>query len=102
IGTYPTGYRGPDIYHYDYVDNPEIRTGATGQQPTLRFDLAELDVDASGALNKTTRPVTFHFSPNGFGLEKPATWTGQRNAPGEIQMARSAAIEWIGRLHSGT
>ncbi|MCI0747734.1 MAG: PA14 domain-containing protein [Verrucomicrobia subdivision 3 bacterium] len=98
-GTYPTGYSGPDIYHYDYVDSPEI--GGTGQQPTLRFDLAELNVAANGALSKTTRPVVFHFSRNGFGLEKPATWTGQRNAPGEIQMSRSAVIESIRRLERG-
>jgi hypothetical protein len=100
-GTYPTGYTGPDIYHYDYVDSPEIRVGATGQQPTLQFSLAEVNVLTNGTLNKTTRPVVFHFSPNGFGLEKPATWTGQRNAPGEIQMSRSAAIESIRRLERG-
>jgi len=101
-GTYPTGYGGPDIYHYDYVDSPEIRVGATSQQATLQFQLTELDVSGSGALIKTApRPVTFHFSPNGFGLEKPATWTGQRRAPGEIQMARSALIESLRRLERG-
>lgn len=100
-GTYPTGYTGPDIYHYDYVDSPEIQVGATGQQPTLRFQLAELDVLGSGALNSTTRTVTFHFSPSGFGLEKPATWVGQRSAPGEIQMARSALLEALRRLERG-
>ena len=100
-GTFPTGYAGPDIYHYDYVDSPEFRVGATAQQPTLRFDLAEIGVQANGALNKTTRPVIFHFSPNGFGLEKPATWVGQRNAPGEIQMSRSAVTESLRRLERG-
>jgi len=97
-GTYPTGYGGPDIYHYDYVDSPEIRVGATSQQPTIQFELTELDVSSSGSLVKTTRPVAFHFSPNGFGLEKPATWTGQRSTPGEIQMARSAWTESLRRL----
>ena len=97
-GTYSTGYGGPDIYHYDYVDSPEIRVGATSQQPTIQFELAEPEVLGSGALVKTTRPVAFHFSPNGFGLEKPATWTGQRSAPGEIQMARSAWTESLRRL----
>lgn len=97
-GTYPTGYAGPDIYHYDYVDSPEVRVGSSAAQPTLQFNLAETDVSSSGGLNKVSRPVVFHFSPNGFGLEKPATWIGQRNAPGEIQMSRSAAIESIRRL----
>jgi hypothetical protein len=31
-GTYPTGYAGPDIYHYDYVDAVEIQGSATPQQ----------------------------------------------------------------------
>ncbi len=100
-GTYPTGYAGPDIYHYDYVDSPEIPVGATSQQPTLRFNLTEVTVQTNGALNTATRPVVFHFSPSGFGLEKPATWVGQRNAPGEIQMARSAAVESVRRMEHG-
>jgi hypothetical protein len=100
-GTYPTGYAGPDIYHYDYVDSAEIQVGASGQQPTLRFSLTDLNVQTNGALNGTTRPVVFHFSPSGFGLEKPATWIGQRNAPGEIQMSRSAVIESVRRMERG-
>jgi hypothetical protein len=100
-GTYPTGYAGPDIYHYDYTDSPEIRVGATGPQPTLQFSLAEINVGTNGTISKTPRPVVFHFSPNGFGLEKPANWTGQRIAPGEIQMSRSAVIESIRRLERG-
>ena len=101
-GTYPTDYAGPDIYHYNYVDSPEISTGATAQQPTLEFLLAEPTVsDSGGVTYATTNLVKFHFSPNGFGLEKPATWTGQRRAPGEIQMARSALIESVRRLERG-
>ncbi|MHC1765847.1 MAG: hypothetical protein AB9869_16375 [Verrucomicrobiia bacterium] len=100
-GTYPAGYNGPDIYHYDYVDDPEIQAEVTSQQPTLRFDLSELTVAASGALGKATRPVVFHFSPNGFGLTKPSTWTGQRSAPGEIQITRSALMESLRRLERG-
>ena len=100
-GTYPTGYDGPDIYHYDYVDSPEIRGFATSQQPTIQFQLAEIDVLGNGALAKTPRPVAFHFSPSGFGLEKPAFWTGHRRAPGEIQMARSALLESLRRLERG-
>jgi hypothetical protein len=100
-GTYPTGYAGPDIYHYDYVDSPEIRVGSSSQQSSIQLDLAELDVLNDGTLARSNRTVAFHFSSHGFGLEKPATWTGQRKAPGEIQMARSAAIESIRRLERG-
>src|SRR6185436_8412236 len=63
--------------------------------------LADINVLTNGTLNRTSRPVVFHFSPSGFGLEKPATWTGQRNAPGEIQMSRSAVIESIRRMEHG-
>lgn len=100
-GTYPTGYAGPDIYHYDYVDSPEFRVGVTAQQPTLQFQLANVGVQLDGSLHKTTQPVTFHFSPNGFGLEKPGTWTLPRSAPGEIQMARAAMLESLRRLERG-
>jgi hypothetical protein len=100
-GTYPTGYEGPDIYHYDYVDSPEIRTGVTAQQPALAFNLTEPTVGPDGALTQATNLVRFHLSPNGFGLEKPATWTGQRSAPGDIQMARSAFMESVRRLERG-
>jgi hypothetical protein len=100
-GTYPTGYKGPDIYHHDYVDDPEIAGTVTSQQPTLKVQLAQVNIDAAGGLNTTPQPVTFHFSANGFGLQKPATWTGQRSAPGEIQMARSSLIESLRRLERG-
>ncbi len=101
VGTYPTGYAGPDIYHYNYVDSPEIQVGATRQQPTLRLQIADIDVRSDGALISSPRSVTFHFSPNGFGLEKPSTWVGQRSAQGEIQLARSALLEALRRLERG-
>jgi hypothetical protein len=100
-GTYPTGYAGPDMYHYSYVDSPEVRVGAASQQPTLRFQLSEIDVTGQGALNRSTRFVTYHFSPNGFGLEKPSNWTGQRAASGEIQLSQSALMESLRRLERG-
>jgi len=100
-GAYPTGYEGPDIYHYDYVDAPEVPGGVTSQQPTIQFELAEANVLGNGALSQVTRPVVFHFSPQGFGLEKPSGWTGQRDAPGEIQIARGALLESIRRLERG-
>jgi hypothetical protein len=100
-GTYPTGYDGPDLYHYDYVDKPEIQTSALSPQGTIQFQLIEESVRDDGFLHKTTRQVVFNFSPNGFGLEKPATWVGQRSAPGEIQMARGALNESLDRLERG-
>ena len=100
-GTYPTGYPGPDVYHYDYADDPELGTAVSGNQPTLQFQISEMLVTSSGGLAEVNRPVTFHFSPRGFGLSRPASWTGQRAAPGEIQIARSALYESVRRLERG-
>ncbi|MCL4177931.1 MAG: hypothetical protein KJ072_09320 [Verrucomicrobia bacterium] len=100
-GTYPTGYAGPDIYHFEYADDPELTGAISGSQPTLQFQLSEMVVTANGGLAQFNRPVTFHFSPRGFGLAKPASWTGQRAAPGEIQIARGALYEATRRLERG-
>jgi hypothetical protein len=100
-GTYPTGYAGPDIYHYDYVDEPEIPTGGLGAQPSITFQMRELNVGTQGQLTGVTIPVTFHFSPTGFGIQKPATWVGRRRALGEIQLARLAGLESVSRMQRG-
>lgn len=101
-GTYPTGYNGPDIYHYDYTDNPETRVGSNNPQGVVRVPLIDVSVDARGGLLTITQQVSFTVAANGFGLEKPAGWTGQRAAPGEIQLARSALLESLRRLERGT
>lgn len=100
-GTYATGYQCPDIYHYDYVDSPEIRAGVTAQQPSMQLQLSQPLVSTNGVLTLITNLVKFHFSANGFGLEKPATWSGSRNAPGEIQMTRHAWMEALRRAERG-
>jgi hypothetical protein len=100
-GTYATGYAGPDIYHFEYADDPELVSGLAGPQPTLQFQISDVAVGPDGGLSTVTRPVTFHFSARGFGLVKPSNWSSQRTAPGEIQMARSALEEAGRRLERG-
>ncbi len=97
-GAYPAGYVGPDIYHYDYVDASALLgiTPPTGQ--TLNVSMKEFTVNTNGGLNTTTKTVAFNVGPRGFGLIKPAAWTGQRQAPGEIQMARSDLLQARGRF----
>lgn len=100
-GTYATGYNGPDIYHFEYGEDPELVTGLAGPQPTLQFQISDVAVGPGGELATVSRPVTFHFSARGFGLLKASNWTSQRAAPGEIQLARSALDEAGRRLERG-
>lgn len=97
-GTYASDYDGPDIYHYTYVDPTEL----LGEDPPpiqeLVLNVSELDVGSQGSLEVNNSQVTFHFSTTGFGLVKPASWTGQRRAPGEIQMARSDLLQTRARF----
>lgn len=94
--TYPTGYDGPDLYHYTYVDPSEL----TGEKPPpvieVPLTVTGSAVQDDGSLETTEQEVVFHFSASAdrFGLVKPQTWgTSARRAPGEIQMARSDLIQ---------
>lgn len=100
-GTYPSGYDGPDLYHYDYVDVADL----VGVLPPLTqvrtFTLTTDQVNPDGSLGKSSQSVSFHVSTNAFGLVKPAFWTGKRRAPGEIQLARADLIQSRVRLEKG-
>jgi hypothetical protein len=97
-GTYPAGYDGPDIYHFDYYDPSELVGFTPSSVQTLTVDFKELDADENGELIEDIREVEFKISSEGFGLIKPSTWTGKRRAPGEIQMARSELIQTKARF----
>jgi hypothetical protein len=97
-GTYPSGYAGPDIYHYDYVDASELLGVTPPPGQTLTVQMKEYAVGTNGALTTTGKLVGFNVAPHGLGLIKPAGWVGQRQAPGEIQMARSDLILTRGRF----
>ncbi|HXI52664.1 MAG TPA: hypothetical protein VNH84_14210, partial [Candidatus Saccharimonadales bacterium] len=97
-GSYPAGYVGPDIYHYDYVDASALLGSIQNVGQTLNVSMKEFTVNTNGALNATTKNVPFNVGGHGLGLVKPASWTGQRQAPGEIQMARSDLLQARGRF----
>jgi hypothetical protein len=92
-GTYPSGYDGPDIYHYSYVDVSDLLGVDPGATTQLSLTLENIQVQPDGSLQEQPQTVVFHISGNGYGEVKPATWTGQRRAPGEIQMARSDLLQ---------
>lgn len=118
--TYPVGYDGPDVYHFDYFDPSEIIGIDPGPIQQLTVNLPDFTLPEFASVHRTgqsdlspqevenpvitldgtptsfERPVTFHLSPNGFGTVRPDGW-GQRRAPGEIQLARQDLWQAIGR-----
>lgn len=93
-GTYPSGYSGPDLFHFSYVDGFEA-AGITppGSLPFTRT-FSDLQVTPNGALNtNNTVSVTFELANDRLSFIKPASWTGRRRAPGETQRAISELLQ---------
>ncbi len=90
---YVGDYSVPDIYHFDYVDTAAL-TGMPQPEVEVRQILVvETTVNEDGTLEKQDpRTIPFHIAMDGSGLIKPAGWT-QRQAPGEIQLARSELFQ---------
>ena len=102
--TYPDGYEGPDLIHFQYIDSPIAKSllAAIGGE-TLAFATTSIVVTVSGALTgstdgrtvgttPTTRNVAFNVSPFGF-LVRPDDWTGSRRAVGKLQLAYSDFLQ---------
>ncbi|MGB0582279.1 MAG: hypothetical protein ACPGVU_21505, partial [Limisphaerales bacterium] len=108
--TYVTGYDGPDLIHYSYVETPEMSFG--GLIPTTETEIYQVDIQqypehwATSLFTKNDfhTPansddyilnedyVVFEVGPHGF-FDKPDAWTGSRKSPGRIQQAISAYIK---------
>ena len=135
--TYPSGYDGPDLYHYMYCDEsaltgeelaPVAEITVTGTSWCVEWEDAFTgetrsnceSTGSKGAASKgektededeeeTVDPeiddedftLTFHVSTSGnrFGLTKPASWSGERRAPGKIQNTRSSLLQTWGRFN---
>lgn len=96
--TYPDGYDGPDIFHYNYVDLTEL-TGksSTGYKTyTSSFTLPSTFWNLGGlnntGLTEITHNVTYNVDGQHHWLVKPAAWTSKRRAPGRTQQALSELI----------
>ncbi len=99
--TYPTGYcqEGPDLYHYMYVDSPELMGLEHPQVYQFPVTFREIEPDASGSFTTSEKNVLYHLDAEGsFGLIKPLHWQARRKAPGEIQMARTEILLTRGRF----
>ncbi len=113
--TYPQGYSGPDLVNYGIVDLQNyIGTAPTGQpvqvaifnyqfiQPDdIRayddYNIVPQTLDGSSAVATTT----MWFADTGIQV-KPPTWTGQRQANGEIQRALGEYIRTWYALQKAT
>lgn len=95
--TYEAGYEGPDIFHYNYVNVPQLIGMDTLDVKTVNFafTIPELTPSADD-LSIGYRPMNLSYQltpglPWPFSTP-PAGW-GERQAPGEIQMALTELIK---------
>ncbi len=112
--TYPSGYDGPDLLHYMYVNTREIGANNTPPGSAWRSimrnmsrelgifgDMRLRDEDlltSTNALDGTdVIEVSYPYSAGGYAFEAPSTW-GMRRAPGEIQLAISDLVQAEARL----
>lgn len=119
--TYVQGYAGPDLFHYMYVETPELTFPGilepastnvyrldvqnlpdgwvTGLQTKPEsFDFLQLADDGNGNDERsTTSYIEYTLSPHGY-FAKPSSWTSRRQSPGELQQAISEQINARGAL----
>jgi hypothetical protein len=83
-GAYPVGYAGPDLYHFNYVDNLALDGVPPPTAQPVMLNVLNLTVASDGTLHTTSNLVTFNFATDSQSLVKPANFT-TRLAPGELQ-----------------
>ena len=110
--TYPTGYAGPDLIHYTYVETPELSfTGILEPETKKKYSIDIQNFPATFVDGKDTtfdfialagdrsksHIVEYELGSHGF-FGKPDTWQGNRVSPGKIQQAISEIIKANNRL----
>lgn len=95
---YPTGYNGPDLYHYMYIDGP-LNPLPASQLSSFTIDFSAKngnflfpgDADPTFAAyfnvdDLTTLPVTYPYNDKAdHAFVAPSDW-GSRRAPGRLQL----------------
>lgn len=120
-GTYPLGYDGPDIYHFNYVDYERLTGERIGRIETFTVAMNNQDdmlswlgdyydhtalstqfpqnpIDRWTSYISDINEVTFHRATDGIGLVIPDESWGDRRAPGLIQQKLTALIQSLARL----
>jgi hypothetical protein len=121
-GTYPSGYDGPDLYHYMYVNATDLTgenaalnnvitgyfkpldLGPIGESGLLRDHRWFLeDIQSPGPLPQANDifQVSFPLSEGGaYQFVAPANW-GQRRAPGKLQTTLADILKAEAKLKQG-
>ncbi|MDB6055510.1 MAG: hypothetical protein JWN25_3033 [Verrucomicrobiales bacterium] len=113
--TYTQDYAGPDLFHYMYVETPELTFSGILEpsvSKTFRvdvqnfpagwlsgmeskpesFDFLQLNDDGTGNdPRSSTNYIEYSVDSHGF-YGKPSSWTTRRISPGQLQQAISEAI----------
>ncbi|HXJ56525.1 MAG TPA: LamG-like jellyroll fold domain-containing protein [Verrucomicrobiae bacterium] len=109
--TYPSGYDGPDLYHWMYVGTTELTGTPAATRGILTRTFAAPVTNAVGTLNlyfdndlaagtvlsSQPGPVQFPLANGDWAFSAPADY-GARRAPGEIQLAISDLVQEETRL----
>ncbi len=99
-GTYPTGYNGPDLYHWMYLDNTYM-----AQQPqsiyTVTFTSQYYSVSDDGSYHASSNiVVTYTIDGDSQMGIRPLTWTSPRPAYGEVQRAYGTLLQTRGSFEA--
>ena len=113
--TYKTGYTGPDLVHSSYVDMPEMHFPELWNHTETRtyyLDIQNFPDDWATTVYKDfnfvlkqgdpgytegQQYITYTMASLG-AYTKPASWTGRRSSPGQLQQAISEYIQAQARL----
>ena len=91
--TYPDGYSGPDIFHYNYVDLTELTGKAPSGYTTFTSTINNgNEIEKSWSLGVFTadiHTVSYTISSDDNWQVKPNTWSSKRRAPGKVQQTLS-------------
>ena len=124
--TFSTGYAGPDLFHYRYIDDVELdfheqvakedsitfrldtQTHPSDWDPedrhTFFFAATALEIrDAQGDITDSDYDanddyIEFTLDPHGF-FDKPDTWQSRRESPGELQATIMRVINARNRVY---
>lgn len=90
--TYPAGYQGPDLLHFQYIDVTELAGVPTPTNQLFSATLTQFDVGPQGELNSKSTVVKFPVNAGAFQLVKPPEWSSRR-AIGEAQRSMGEIVQ---------
>ena len=93
--TYDQGYTGPDYYHSEYIEQPELNKLIV-QQHDVTFDVYNIENVAPAADNSTaptfgTRNISVTIGADNL-PQKPVAWKSTRVHPGQVQTDAAGVI----------